>query len=85
VSVIDQTQYYTARIGDMGEIATHPVAMVKKLDRRALDDGLGKWEIALRRRLQPAKESSEDKMPIRTRSPARPGSQFGCQKTPIFT
>jgi len=42
-NVIDQTQYYTAGIVDMGEIPVHP-AMVKKLDRPALDNGLGEQE-----------------------------------------
>jgi hypothetical protein len=42
-NVIDQTQYYTAGIIDMGEIPAHP-AMVKKLDRPALDNGLGEQE-----------------------------------------
>src|SRR4051794_24563185 len=39
--MIDQTQYYTACIIDMGKVTAHP-AMVKKLDGRALDNGFCK-------------------------------------------
>ena len=42
-NVIDQTQYYTAGNDDMGEIPAHP-AMVKELDRPALDNGLREQE-----------------------------------------
>ena len=42
-NVIDNARYYTDNVIDMGEIAAH-LAMVKKLDRRAFEDRLGKQE-----------------------------------------
>src|SRR5246127_4740917 len=40
-TTIDKARYYTANVVDIGEVATH-LAMVKKLDRPAFDDRLGK-------------------------------------------
>src|SRR5882672_7981229 len=40
-NLVQQAQYYAGHVIDMGKVATH-LAMVKKPDRRALDDRLGK-------------------------------------------
>src|ERR1700694_1475662 len=40
-NAIDKARYYTGNVIDIGEVAAHP-AMVKKLDRPAFNDRLGK-------------------------------------------